>query len=83
MKVHITQGDHDGKGVIISWVTPEEPGSSEVIYWAENTDLKNYAVGTVVTYTYYNYSSPYIHHCTIKNLEVSKTDGLTCFKIYN
>lgn len=39
-QVHITQGDHEGKGVIISWVTPDEPGSSEVIYWAENSELK-------------------------------------------
>ncbi|KAL4559405.1 hypothetical protein LXL04_031543 [Taraxacum kok-saghyz] len=68
-QVHITQGDHEGKGVIISWVTPNEPGSSEVTYWAENSDIKKHAVGTVVTYKYYNYSSPYIHHCTIKNLQ--------------
>ncbi|KAI7754472.1 hypothetical protein M8C21_030477 [Ambrosia artemisiifolia] len=47
-------------------VTPNEPGSSKVIYWAE---LKKHAVGTFVTYKYYNYSSPYLHHCTIKNLE--------------
>ncbi|KAF5818131.1 putative phosphoric monoester hydrolase [Helianthus annuus] len=49
-QVHITQGDNEGRGVIVSWVTPNEPGS-------------------IVTYKYYNYSSPYIHHCTIKNLE--------------
>ncbi|KAL8543093.1 hypothetical protein ACS0TY_003831 [Phlomoides rotata] len=27
-QVHITQGDHKGKAVIVSWVTVEEPGSN-------------------------------------------------------
>lgn len=72
-KVHITQGDHEGRGVIVSWVTPDEPGSSTVLYWAENnTNLKNQAQGTLLTYHYFNYISGYIHHCTIHNLEVSK-----------
>ncbi|KAL5812501.1 hypothetical protein ACOSQ3_027451 [Xanthoceras sorbifolium] len=31
-QVRITQGDYDGKGVIISWVTPDEPGSNKVQY---------------------------------------------------
>lgn len=70
--MHITQGDHEGKGVIVSWVTPDEPGSSTVIYWAENnTNLKKSAQATVLTYKYFNYTSGYIHHCTIDNLEVS------------
>ncbi|XP_009335656.2 purple acid phosphatase 2 [Pyrus x bretschneideri] len=69
-QVHITQGDHEGKGVIVSWVTPDEPGSSTVIYWAENnTSLKKSAQATVLTYKYFNYTSGYIHHCTIDNLE--------------
>ncbi|XP_024972364.1 purple acid phosphatase-like [Cynara cardunculus var. scolymus] len=68
-QVHITQGDQEGKAVIVSWVTPDEPGSNEVFYWAANSDLKKRSVGTVVTYKYYNYSSGYIHHCTIKNLQ--------------
>nr|GLL48826.1 purple acid phosphatase 1-like isoform X1 [Ipomoea trifida] len=69
LKVHITQGDYEGKGVIISWVTPEEPGSKTVVYWAENSSVKRSADGVVVTYKYYNYTSGYIHHCTIKDLE--------------
>ncbi|KAK3231701.1 hypothetical protein Dsin_003582 [Dipteronia sinensis] len=69
-QVHITQGDHVGKGVLVSWVTPDEPGSNTVIYWAENnTTLKKQADGIVLTYNYYNYTSGYIHHCTIKDLE--------------
>jgi len=71
LKVHITQGDHVGKGVIVSWVTPDEPGSSTVLYWAENSQLKSRADGFVLTYKYFNYTSGYIHHCTINNLEVS------------
>ncbi|TXG52152.1 hypothetical protein EZV62_021321 [Acer yangbiense] len=69
-QVHITQGDHVGKGVLVSWVTPDEPGSNTVIYWAENnTTLKKQADGIVLTYNYFNYTSGYIHHCTIKGLE--------------
>ena len=26
-KVHITQGDHVGKAMIVSWVTMDEPGT--------------------------------------------------------
>lgn len=69
-KVHITQGDHLGKGVIISWITQDEPGSSTVVYWAKDTQLKRQAHGFFVTYTYFNYTSGFIHHCTIENLEV-------------
>ncbi|KAE9586737.1 hypothetical protein Lal_00004477 [Lupinus albus] len=68
-QVHITQGDHEGKGVIISWITPHEPGSSTVIYWAENSESKFQAHGFFLTYNYFNYTSGYIHHCTIQNLE--------------
>ncbi|PWA35531.1 calcium-dependent protein kinase SK5 [Artemisia annua] len=48
----------------------EEPGSNEVVYWAENSETKYSSVGTIVTYKYYNYNSTYIHHCTIIKLEV-------------
>ncbi|OIW14827.1 hypothetical protein TanjilG_17052 [Lupinus angustifolius] len=68
-QVHITQGDYEGKGVIISWVTPHEPGSSTVIYWAENSESKLQVHGFFLTYNYFNYTSGYIHHCTIHNLE--------------
>ena len=77
LKVHITQGDHVGKGVIVSWVTPSEPGSSTVLYWAENSKLKKTARGIVRTYNYYNYTSGYIHHCTIHDLEVSTVENVT------
>lgn len=68
--MHITQGDYDGKAVIISWVTTEKVGPSEVKY---GTSKKNYvfsAVGTVTNYTFYNYTSGFIHHCLLDGLEV-------------
>ncbi|XP_043712889.1 purple acid phosphatase 2-like isoform X1 [Telopea speciosissima] len=68
-QVHITQGDHEGKGVIVSWVTQDAPGSKTVHYWTENSKHKSRAKGIFVTYKYYNYTSGYIHHCLIKNLE--------------
>ncbi|CAL0327008.1 unnamed protein product [Lupinus luteus] len=69
-QVHITQGDHEGKGVTISWITPHEPGSSTVIYWAQDSESKLQAHGFFLTYHYFNYTSGYIHHCPIQNLEV-------------
>ncbi|XP_076897541.1 purple acid phosphatase 2-like [Bidens hawaiensis] len=68
-QVHITQGDHVGRAVIVSWVTLSEPGSSTVVYWAHNTRKRLNATGRVTRYTYYNYTSGFIHHCTIKNLK--------------
>ncbi|KAJ0087370.1 hypothetical protein Patl1_09226 [Pistacia atlantica] len=57
------------KAVLVSWVTPDEPGSNTVLYWAENTTLMKQAEGIVLTYKYFNYTSGYIHHCTVKDLE--------------
>lgn len=70
-KVHITQGDHEGNAVIVSWVTVAEPGSSEVLYWTDSNTEKCKAVGRVVTYKFYNYTSGYIHHCTVRDLQAS------------
>ncbi|XP_065848149.1 purple acid phosphatase 2-like [Euphorbia lathyris] len=68
-QVHITQGDYEANSVIISWVTPDEPGSKTVLYWPENSELKNSSDGFIVRYNFFNYTSGYIHHSTIKNLE--------------
>ncbi|KAG9131046.1 hypothetical protein Leryth_006775 [Lithospermum erythrorhizon] len=71
-QVHITQGDSEGRGVIVSWVTVDEAGSNKVVYWNEKSKKnKKEAEGYVTTYKYYNYTSGYIHHCTIKGLEFS------------
>lgn len=68
--------------MIISWITPDEVGSSMVLYWAEDSKVKKSANSTVVTYKYYDYSSGYIHHCIIKNLEVSSEPCLVSPFLY-
>lgn len=70
-QVHVTQGNHEGNGVIISWVTPVKPGSKTVRYWCDNEKSKKQAEATVNTYRFFNYTSGYIHHCLIDDLEVS------------
>ncbi|KAG2333322.1 hypothetical protein Bca52824_004502 [Brassica carinata] len=68
-KVHITQGDLEGKAVIVSWVTQKARGSNTVLYWKEHSCEMLKAHGKSKTYKFYNYTSGHIHHCTIKNLE--------------
>ncbi|CAN6802005.1 unnamed protein product, partial [Brassica oleracea] len=68
-QVHITQGDYDGKAVIISWVTPDEPGSSTVHYGAVQGEYDFVAKGTYSNYTFYKYKSGYTHHCLVSGLE--------------
>uniref|UniRef100_A0A0D6QXJ8 Purple acid phosphatase n=1 Tax=Araucaria cunninghamii TaxID=56994 RepID=A0A0D6QXJ8_ARACU len=68
-QVHITQGDLVGKAVIVSWITPSEPGSSTVLYGTQDKKYKYEANGTIIHYQFYNYTSGYIHHCTLKNLK--------------
>ncbi|XP_019703961.1 phosphoenolpyruvate phosphatase isoform X1 [Elaeis guineensis] len=68
-QVHITQGDYDGKAVIISWVTVSEPGTSEVLYGKEEHKYEHSAQGKTTNYTFYNYKSGYIHHCLVDGLE--------------
>lgn len=68
--MHITQGDYDGKAVIISWVTADEPGPSKVQYGTSNKRYEFSAVGSVTNYTFYSYKSGFIHHCLVDGLEV-------------
>ncbi|KAJ4809274.1 Purple acid phosphatase [Rhynchospora pubera] len=68
-QVHITQGDLTGTAVIVSWVTPDEPGSSKVHYGKDKNKLDHTAKGVLTKYSYYNYTSGYIHHCLLKDLE--------------
>nr|KYP39952.1 Purple acid phosphatase 2 [Cajanus cajan] len=68
-QVHITQGDHEGRAMMVSWVTMDEPGMSLVHYWSEDFPHKRMAKGNHVTYRFFNYSSAFIHHCTLNDLE--------------
>ncbi|KAM1201310.1 hypothetical protein FF1_017592 [Malus domestica] len=68
-QVHITQGDYDGKAVIISWVTANEPGDSKVQYGTSEKKYEFSAKGVVTNYTFYQYKSGYIHHCLVEGLE--------------
>lgn len=71
LQVHITQGDYEGKSVIVSWVTPKKTGSNLVLYGKANDKHKLIsALAKVTTYKYYNYTSGFIHHCTLNDLEV-------------
>lgn len=68
-QVHITQGDYEGKAVIISWVSVAEPGPSQVQYGTSENKYVFSAEGTVTNYSFYGYQSGYIHHCLIDGLE--------------
>ncbi|KAI3894481.1 hypothetical protein MKX03_013812 [Papaver bracteatum] len=68
-QVHITQGDYDGKAVIVSWVTTEIPGPSKVQYGKSEHQYQWSAEGTITNYTFYQYKSGYIHHCLVDGLE--------------
>ncbi|CAN8232475.1 unnamed protein product [Cochlearia groenlandica] len=71
-QVHITQGDYDGKAVIISWVTPDEPGSSKVRYGEVEGKHEFVAQGTHSNYTFYEYKSGFTHHCLVSGLEYDR-----------
>lgn len=74
LQVHLTQGDHNGRGMIISWVTPLNlDGSNVVTYWiaSNGSDIKRRKKkASTSSYKFYDYSSGFLHHATIKNLEV-------------
>ncbi|ONK64684.1 uncharacterized protein A4U43_C07F28800 [Asparagus officinalis] len=68
-QVHITQGSLNGGAMTISWVTQDERGSSKVLYGTSEHNLEFSAEGRVTNYTYYNYTSGFIHHCTLRRLK--------------
>ncbi|KAH0656238.1 hypothetical protein KY285_031120 [Solanum tuberosum] len=74
-QVHITQGDHIGRSMIVSWVTPLESQSNYVTFWEEGAKHhhKHKAHAKTTSYKYYNYTSGYIHHATIKRLKYNVT----------
>ncbi|KAF0914492.1 hypothetical protein E2562_028971 [Oryza meyeriana var. granulata] len=74
-QVHITLGDHAGTAMTVSWVTTEEAGNSTVLYGRAMDKLDMAAEGTHTRYKYYNYTSGFIHHCTLTNLEMCIRDS--------
>ncbi|ESQ55503.1 hypothetical protein EUTSA_v10025132mg [Eutrema salsugineum] len=74
-QVHLTQGDHNGRAMIISWVTPLNlAGTNVVTYWiaGNGSDVKpekKKAHASTSSYRFYDYASGFIHHATIKELE--------------
>ncbi|EPS64420.1 hypothetical protein M569_10360, partial [Genlisea aurea] len=68
-QVHLTQGDYDGKAVLISWTTAGEPGSNKVRYGLSDGNYEFTAEATVQNYTFYKYKSGYIHHCLVDDLQ--------------
>lgn len=68
--MRITQGDYNGKGVIISWLTPDESEPNSVQYGKSEDSYDSSAEGTIITYTFSTYKSGYIHHCFVTDLEV-------------
>jgi hypothetical protein len=60
----------------VSWVTVEAEGNSTVLYGrAMDKTLDLAAEGTVTRYIYYNYTSGYIHHCTLDQQDSNLDDG--------
>ncbi|KAF8012077.1 hypothetical protein BT93_I0262 [Corymbia citriodora subsp. variegata] len=68
-QVHITQGDYDGKAVIVSWVTSDAPGLSIVNFGTSPGRYTLSAEGTMTNYTFHDYKSGYIHHCLLEGLK--------------
>jgi hypothetical protein len=82
-QVHITQGDRVGEAVYISWITPSAPGSNVVQYGLQSGNYSNSKNAKVSRYTYYNYTSGFIHHARIDNLKVWDGDHQSiCLRIF-
>ena len=69
-------GDQEGTAMtarIVSWVTPSELGNTTVAFgeYPDPEKMEHRAEGTHTRYDYFNYTSGFIHHCTLKNLKVS------------
>ncbi|KAJ7552022.1 hypothetical protein O6H91_06G038900 [Diphasiastrum complanatum] len=71
-QVHITQGDYEGRAIVVSWITPS-PSRSKVVYGITIGKYDHEATGSVTRYTFFNYTSGYIHHTTLNDLEFDTT----------
>lgn len=70
MQVHIHQGDYEGTAVIVSWVTQDEPGDGKVLYGQAQGNYTTFVIGEAYSYSFYNYTSGFIHHAVISGLQV-------------
>jgi hypothetical protein len=70
LQVHLTQGDRIGEAVYISWITPSAPEPKAVLYGLQSGNYSNSKDSDVLRYTFYNYTSGFIHHARIDNLKV-------------
>ncbi|OAE26723.1 hypothetical protein AXG93_3310s1220 [Marchantia polymorpha subsp. ruderalis] len=68
-QVHIHQGDYEGTAVIVSWVTQDEPGDGKVLYGQAQGNYTTFVIGEAYSYSFYNYTSGFIHHAVISGLQ--------------
>ncbi|KAG6541078.1 hypothetical protein Mapa_017516 [Marchantia paleacea] len=68
-QVHIHQGDYEGTAVIVSWVTQDEPGDGKVLYGQAQENYTTFVIGEAYSYSFYNYTSGFIHHAKISGLQ--------------
>ncbi len=68
-QVHITQGDIVGKAVIVSWIT-DQPSAPKVWYGIKQDDYHWVKEGKTSQYSFYNYTSGFIHRVTLDSLQV-------------
>lgn len=67
--MHLTQGDYDGKAVIVSFVTIKM-ARPKVHYGTKKGDYPWVARGYSTQYSFYNYTSAFIHHVVVSDLKV-------------
>ncbi|KAH8964065.1 hypothetical protein BDL97_04G044600 [Sphagnum fallax] len=67
-QVHITQGDILGKAVIVSWIT-DQPSAPKVWYGIKQGDYHWVKEGRTSQYSFYNYTSGFIHRVTLDSLQ--------------
>lgn len=67
-QVHLTQGDYDGKAVIVSFVT-SKLAMPKVRYGTVRGKYPSVVTGYTTQYTFHNYTSGFIHHVVISDLE--------------
>jgi hypothetical protein len=67
-QVHLTQGDYLGKAVIVTWIT-EQTAAPIVYYGTQKGSYAHNQTGFTTQYTFYNYTSGFIHVVTLSDLE--------------